>query len=225
MANLKLNNAIAIIALSLLFISTVYALTDYQRAMEIYGEDYETAMELYEDKDCFTEAIRSVKLQWVVVSDIYRVEFFHLPDSSIGYWKEHCHYQRMSIIDLRDMSVVYQKFGRYYPMYKDLIQNEYLFINNWDSPTSNFIEGWYFNEDQPVKVYDEITRGGFHIVSENTIEVELMKEYPDDSYGCSMASRPYDKYQITLTPTGHESKIIELREWPSQCKGYRWLLW
>ena len=66
---------------------------------------------------------------------------------------------------------------------------------------------------------------GYLLVSENTIEVELMKEYPDDSYYCSLAARPYDKYQITLTPTGYESKLIELREWPSECKGSWWPLW
>ena len=166
---------------------------------------YENAIEMYEDNDCLTEESRSVVLQWVVVGD-FRIEFFHLPDG-----KEHCHYQRMQIIDLSKEEVVLTKFGRYKPIFKSLKQNEYLFIVNTDSPTSNEIFGWFFGGKSPVEILYLNTRGNYQLSSENTIEVYEIKPHPDgDSYwNCAMSIQPYNVYKYILNPKGFKKEIAE----------------
>ena len=172
---------------------------------------YENAIEMYEDNDCLTEESRSVDVEWVVVGD-YRIEFFHLPNSEdVGYWKEHCHYQRMQIIDLSKEEVVLTNFGRYKPIFKSLKQNEYLFIVNTDSPTSNEIFGWFFGGKSPVEILYLNTRGNYQLSSENSIEVNEIKPHPDgDSYwNCAMSMQPYNTYKYILNPTGFKKEIIK----------------
>ena len=166
---------------------------------------YENAIEMYEDNDCLTEESRSVDVKWVVVGD-YRIEFFHLPNG-----KEHCHYQRMQIIDLSKEEVVLTKFGRYKPIFKSLKQNEYLFIVNTDSPTSNEIFGWFFGGKSPVEILYLNTRGNYQLSSENTIEVYEIKPHPDgDSYwNCAMSIQPYNVYKYILNPKGFKKEIAE----------------
>ena len=172
---------------------------------------YENAIEMYDDNDCLTEESRSVVLEWVVVGD-YRIEFFHLPNSEdVGYWKEHCHYQRMQIIDLSKEEVILTNFGRYKPIFKSLKQDEYLFIVNTDSPTSNEIFGWFFGGKSPVEILYLNTRGNYQLSSENTIEVYEIKPHPDgDSYwNCAMSIQPYNVYKYILNPKGFKKEIAE----------------
>ena len=172
---------------------------------------YKNAIEMYDDNDCLTEESRSVVLEWVVVGD-YRIEFFHLPNSEdVGYWKEHCHYQRMQIIDLKNDKVEHIRFGRYQPIYKSLNQDNYLFIENLDSPTSYQFSGWYFDENGPIEIFDLNTRGNYSLVSENSIEVYEIKPHPDgDSYwNCAMSIQPYNVYKYILNPKGFKKEIAE----------------
>ena len=148
---------------------------------------YENAKEMYDGNDCLTEDSRSIIMEWVIVGD-YRIEFFHLPKTEdVGYWKEHCHYQRMQIINLNTEEVVFMKFGRFQPIYKNLTQEKYLFIQNLDSPTSYQFFGWYFDE-----VYE-------------------IKPHPDGSsyWNCAMSIQPYNIYRYVLSPTGHTKELAK----------------
>ena len=172
---------------------------------------YENALDMYDDNDCLTEKSRSVVIEWIVV-DNYRIEFFHLPDSEkVGYWKEHCHYQRMQILDLKSEEVVSIKLGRFQPIYKNLKQEKYLFIQNLDSPTSSKFSGWYFDENGPKEVFGLTTRGKYSLVSENSIEVYEIKPHPNGSsyWNCAMSIQPYNIYRYILSPTGHIKELAE----------------
>ena len=167
--------------------------------------DYENSIEMYENQDCLTEESKSVVIEWVIVSN-YRIEFFHLPEpKDVGYWKEHCHYQRMQIINLNTEEVALIKFGRFQPIYKNLKQENFLFIQNLDSPTSTQLFGWYFDKDGPQEVLNLITRGNYSLTSESSIEVYEIKPHPDvNSYwNCAMSIQPYNLYRYVLSPTGH----------------------
>jgi len=172
---------------------------------------YENAKEMYDGNDCLTEDSRSIIMEWVIVGD-YRIEFFHLPKTEdVGYWKEHCHYQRMQIINLNTEEVVFMKFGRFQPIYKNLTQEKYLFIQNLDSPTSYQFFGWYFDEDGPQEVLNLITRGNYSLTSESSIEVYEIKPHPDGSsyWNCAMSIQPYNIYRYVLSPTGHTKELAK----------------
>ena len=172
---------------------------------------YENAKEMYDDNDCLTEDNRSIIMEWVIV-DNYRIEFFHLPKTEdVGYWKEHCHYQRMQIINLNTEEVVFMKFGRFQPIYKNLTQEKYLFIQNLDSPTSTQLFGWSFDKDGPQEVLNLITRGNYSLTAENSIEVYEIKPHPDGSsyWNCAMSIQPYNIYRYVLSPTGHIKELAK----------------
>ena len=179
---------------------------------------YESAVDMYEDNDCLVKESRSVVMEWVVVGD-YRVEFFHLPNSEVGYWKEHCHYQRMQIINLNTEKVALIKFGRFQPIYKNLKQENFLFIQNLDSPTSTQLFGLYFDKDGPQEVLNLITRGNYSLTSESSIEVYEIKPHPDGNsyWDCAMSIQPYNIYRYILSPIGHVKELAKEGPIKNEC--------
>ena len=182
------------------------------------GPSFEKPIEQYIYYGCMTEAKRSVNVKWLVIGERYRVEFFQLParDDHIDYWDENCHYQRMNVIDLKDMSMVFQRFGRYKPVYSNLTQNEYLFIADWEYNTQT-LEGWYFGGKKPIKIFERSTRANYTAEAENILITSFPKPLPKGHPTCAMAFYPYDLVKITLNPEGYSHRIIKEGEWTEDC--------